>query len=102
MIMLCKVDSHIHTHTLTQHMYMYIYTCRYGQTGTGKTFTMEGERSPEGALSWEEVGHTARAHVTLSLSPSSRTHCVASFPVHCISSLQSWKHRFIINEIFSF
>ena len=27
---------------------------RYGQTGTGKTFTMEGERSPEGALSWED------------------------------------------------
>ena len=26
----------------------------YGQTGTGKTFTMEGERSPEGALSWED------------------------------------------------
>ncbi len=41
-----------------------LYTCytrphpfysSYGQTGTGKTFTMEGERSPEGALSWEEV-----------------------------------------------
>ena len=29
-------------------------TCRYGQTGTGKTFTMEGERSPEGALTWED------------------------------------------------
>ena len=26
----------------------------YGQTGTGKTYTMEGERSPEGALSWEQ------------------------------------------------
>lgn len=26
----------------------------YGQTGTGKTYTMEGERSPEGSLSWEE------------------------------------------------
>ena len=31
------------------------HTHRYGQTGTGKTFTMEGERSPEGALSWEQV-----------------------------------------------
>jgi kinesin family protein 11 len=33
------------------------YNCTvfaYGQTGTGKTFTMEGERSPEGALSWED------------------------------------------------
>ena len=27
----------------------------YGQTGTGKTYTMEGERSTEGAMSWEEV-----------------------------------------------
>ena len=26
----------------------------YGQTGTGKTYTMEGERSPVGALSWEQ------------------------------------------------
>lgn len=32
---------------------MYFYS--YGQTGTGKTFTMEGERSAEGSLSWEEV-----------------------------------------------
>ena len=35
-----------------------VWTCvllfSYGQTGTGKTFTMEGERSPEGALSWED------------------------------------------------
>ena len=29
--------------------------CRYGQTGTGKTFTMEGERSPSGSISWEDV-----------------------------------------------
>ena len=27
---------------------------RYGQTGTGKTFTMEGERSPEGSYSWQD------------------------------------------------
>lgn len=26
----------------------------YGQTGTGKTFTMEGERSPDGQFTWEE------------------------------------------------
>ena len=32
-----------------------IYLCSYGQTGTGKTYTMEGERSAEGSLSWEEV-----------------------------------------------
>lgn len=28
---------------------------RYGQTGTGKTFTMEGERSPNEEYTWEEV-----------------------------------------------
>ena len=27
---------------------------RYGQTGTGKTFTMEGERTQDENLSWEE------------------------------------------------
>lgn len=27
----------------------------YGQTGTGKTFTMEGEKTPDESLSWEEV-----------------------------------------------
>lgn len=27
----------------------------YGQTGTGKTFTMEGERSPDEKFTWEEV-----------------------------------------------
>lgn len=26
----------------------------YGQTGTGKTFTMEGERSPDGQFTWED------------------------------------------------
>lgn len=33
------------------------YNCTifaYGQTGTGKTFTMEGERSSEGAFTWEQ------------------------------------------------
>jgi len=33
------------------------YNCTifaYGQTGTGKTFTMEGERSPEGSYSWQD------------------------------------------------
>lgn len=29
--------------------------CSYGQTGTGKTFTMEGERSPDEQFTWEEV-----------------------------------------------
>lgn len=29
-------------------------TDRYGQTGTGKTFTMEGERSEDQSISWEE------------------------------------------------
>lgn len=32
------------------------YNCTvfaYGQTGTGKTFTMEGERSPDAGVSWE-------------------------------------------------
>ena len=34
------------------------YNCTvftYGQTGTGKTFTMEGERSPDEEFTWEEV-----------------------------------------------
>ncbi len=26
---------------------------RYGQTGTGKTFTMEGERSDDPTMTWE-------------------------------------------------
>lgn len=33
------------------------YNCTifaYGQTGTGKTYTMIGERSPKGSLSWEQ------------------------------------------------
>ncbi|XP_038070916.1 kinesin-like protein KIF11-A [Patiria miniata] len=33
------------------------YNCTvfaYGQTGTGKTFTMEGDRTPDPAVSWEE------------------------------------------------
>ena len=33
------------------------YNCTifaYGQTGTGKTYTMVGERSPKGSLSWEQ------------------------------------------------
>ncbi|XP_034041025.1 kinesin-like protein KIF11 [Thalassophryne amazonica] len=33
------------------------YNCTvfaYGQTGTGKTFTMEGERTPDGQFTWEE------------------------------------------------
>ena len=33
--------------------YIYICTCSYGQTGTGKTFTMEGDRSAE-HLRWED------------------------------------------------
>lgn len=34
------------------------YNCTvfaYGQTGTGKTFTMVGEEKPELALAWEDV-----------------------------------------------
>jgi len=36
----------------------------YGQTGTGKTFTMEGERSEDPSVSWEDdplVGIIPRA-----------------------------------------
>ena len=29
------------------------YNFSYGQTGTGKTFTMEGERSDDPKLTWE-------------------------------------------------
>ena len=31
-----------------------VFLASYGQTGTGKTFTMEGEKSFEGG-SWDEV-----------------------------------------------
>ena len=31
-----------------------VFLSSYGQTGTGKTFTMEGEKSSEGG-SWDEV-----------------------------------------------
>lgn len=31
-----------------------MFLSSYGQTGTGKTFTMEGEKSSEGG-SWDEV-----------------------------------------------
>lgn len=28
---------------------------RYGQTGTGKTFTMEGKRSMDSSINWDDV-----------------------------------------------
>lgn len=34
---------------------IFVNSDRYGQTGTGKTFTMEGERSPNEEYTWEEV-----------------------------------------------
>ena len=37
------------------------YNCTvfaYGQTGTGKTFTMEGEKSNDVAVSWDSVSVT--------------------------------------------
>ena len=41
----------------------FFFSCSYGQTGTGKTYTMEGERSQDDC-SWEEVsdkvGHNLR------------------------------------------
>lgn len=33
----------------------FLFAKRYGQTGTGKTFTMEGDRSPNEEFTWEEV-----------------------------------------------
>ncbi|CAG12333.1 unnamed protein product [Tetraodon nigroviridis] len=43
--------------TIFARTFLYIcWTCTrsYGQTGTGKTFTMEGERSPNEQFTWEE------------------------------------------------
>jgi len=43
---------------------VYVGGNSYGQTGTGKTFTMEGERSDDPSLSWEDdplVGIIPRA-----------------------------------------
>lgn len=39
------------------HLYcgLFLFGLSYGQTGTGKTFTMEGERSPNEEFTWEEV-----------------------------------------------
>lgn len=37
------------------HNGLFLFGLRYGQTGTGKTFTMEGERSPNEEFTWEEV-----------------------------------------------
>lgn len=34
---------------------LFLFAERYGQTGTGKTFTMEGDRSPNEEFTWEEV-----------------------------------------------
>lgn len=33
---------------------MTVFSISYGQTGTGKTFTMEGERSEDSNISWED------------------------------------------------
>ena len=35
-------------------LFLALFLNRYGQTGTGKTFTMEGERTEDDSLSWEE------------------------------------------------
>ena len=32
------------------------FSFSYGQTGTGKTFTMEGERTPGEQYTWQDVG----------------------------------------------
>lgn len=42
----------------------FIYVFRYGQTGTGKTYTMEGEHELNGKYSWDKdpiVGIIPRA-----------------------------------------
>ena len=43
------------------------YSCTlfaYGQTGTGKTFTMEGERTHNASYTWETVGSHGRKIVS--------------------------------------
>ena len=35
-------------------MYLFWKWNSYGQTGTGKTFTMEGERTDDPEVSWED------------------------------------------------
>ena len=62
----------------------------YGQTGTGKTFTMEGERTDDPALSWEEdplAGIIPRAmHQLFSrLQRMVRTICVTLFSTIILS-----------------
>ena len=48
----------------------------YGQTGTGKTFTMEGERSLDGSLSWEEVRISYTCYCTCNSLSSPCNHSV--------------------------
>jgi len=37
-----------------EYSFIYKYTYSYGQTGTGKTFTMEGDRTDDGDFSWQD------------------------------------------------
>ena len=56
----CQHDWHTHVKCNLPYKILKFDNCyfnsRYGQTGTGKTFTMEGEKSSEGG-SWDKVSN---------------------------------------------
>lgn len=54
---------------------MFTFVSRYGQTGTGKTFTMEGERSDDPNLTWENDPLTG-------IIPRSLAHIFDQLQVH--------------------
>ncbi len=77
------------------------FSCRYGQTGTGKTYTMEGERSEEEYKSWEEDPHCGiipramhQLFAALEMNPVSQTLKWRS--AHLFPTLSFWMCLFIL------